>query len=76
LLPSIVLLCRASYTLGYLPKAWRGVKVVYIPKAETKDSEQPKLYRPISLTSFLLKTMDKADIPAHKVVVPSKAPSA
>jgi hypothetical protein len=25
LLPSIVLLCRASYTLEYLPKAWRGV---------------------------------------------------
>jgi hypothetical protein len=26
-LPSIVLLCRASYTLGYLPKAWRGVRL-------------------------------------------------
>jgi hypothetical protein len=42
LLPSMVLLCRDSYTLGYLPKAWRGVKVVYIPKAGTKDPEQPK----------------------------------
>jgi hypothetical protein len=51
--PSIVLLCRASYTLGYLPKAWQGVKVVYIPKAGTKDSEQPKSYRPTSPTSFL-----------------------
>jgi hypothetical protein len=59
LLPSIVLLCRASYTLGYLTKTWRGVKVVYIPKAGTKDPEQPKSYRPISLTSFLLKIMEK-----------------
>jgi hypothetical protein len=59
LLPSIVLLCRASYTLGYLPKAWRGVKAVYIPKAGTKDPEQPKSYRPISLTSFFLKTVEK-----------------
>jgi hypothetical protein len=50
---------RASYMLGYLPKAWRGVKVVFIPKAETKDPEQHKSYRPISLTSFLLKTMEK-----------------
>jgi Reverse transcriptase (RNA-dependent DNA polymerase) len=54
-----VLLCRASYTLGYLPKAWRGVKVVYIPKAGTKDPEQFKSYTHISLTSFLLKTMEK-----------------
>jgi hypothetical protein len=57
--PSIVLLCRTSYTLGYQPKAWRGVKMVYIPKAGTKDPEQPKSYKPISLTYFLLKTMEK-----------------
>jgi hypothetical protein len=59
LLPSTVLLCRASYTLRYLPKAWRGVKVVYVPKAWTKDPKQPKSYRPISLIPFLLKTMEK-----------------
>jgi Reverse transcriptase (RNA-dependent DNA polymerase) len=34
-------------------------KMVYIPKAGTKDPEQPKSYRFISLTSFLLKTMKK-----------------
>ena len=44
LLPTLVLLFRASYTLGYLPKAWRNVRVVYIPKAG-KDPEQPKSYR-------------------------------
>jgi hypothetical protein len=33
--------------------------VVYIPKAGTKDLEQPKSYRLISLTSFLLKTKEK-----------------
>jgi Reverse transcriptase (RNA-dependent DNA polymerase) len=33
--------------------------VVYIPKAGTKDPEQPKSYRPISLTTFLPKTMEK-----------------
>jgi hypothetical protein len=55
--PSIVLLCKPSYTLGYLP--WRGVKVVYITKARTKDPEQPKSYRPISLTSFPMRTMEK-----------------
>jgi Reverse transcriptase (RNA-dependent DNA polymerase) len=58
LLPTLVLLFRASYSLGYQPKAWRNARVVYIPKAG-KDSEQPKSYRPISLTSFLLKTLEK-----------------
>jgi Reverse transcriptase (RNA-dependent DNA polymerase) len=33
--------------------------VVYIPKAGTKYPEQPKSYRPISLTSLLSKTMEK-----------------
>jgi Reverse transcriptase (RNA-dependent DNA polymerase) len=50
-----VLIIRTSYALGYLPKAWREVKVVYI----SKDPEQPESYRPISLTSFILKTMEK-----------------
>jgi Reverse transcriptase (RNA-dependent DNA polymerase) len=49
LLPSILLVCKASYTLRYLP----------IPKAGTKDPEQPKSFRPISLTSFLLKNIEK-----------------
>jgi hypothetical protein len=64
-LPSIVLLCRSSYTLGYLRKPWRDVKVVYKPK----DPEQP-----ISLTYFLFENHEKVDRPAHKVEVPSKAP--
>jgi Reverse transcriptase (RNA-dependent DNA polymerase) len=33
--------------------------VVYIPKAAGKDPERPKSYRPISFTSFLLKTIEK-----------------
>jgi Reverse transcriptase (RNA-dependent DNA polymerase) len=34
------------------------VKVFYIPKAGTKDPGQPKSYRTISLTSFLLKAKE------------------
>jgi Reverse transcriptase (RNA-dependent DNA polymerase) len=64
LLPTLVLLFRASNSLGYLPKAWRNARVVYIAKAG-KDPEQPILYRPISLTSFLLKTPEKL-IDLHK----------
>jgi hypothetical protein len=38
--------------------------VEFITKAGKKDPKQPKSYRPISLTSFLLKTMEKLiDLP-------------
>ena len=45
--------------LGYIPKNWRDVKVAFIPKAGRRPPDEPKFYRPISLTSFLLKTMEK-----------------
>jgi hypothetical protein len=59
LLPTLVLVFRASFALGYLPKAWREVEVVYISKTGNKDPEQLQSYRPKSLTSFLLKSMEK-----------------
>jgi ribonuclease HI len=48
-----------SHAFGYIPKIWQEIKVTYIPKAGNRDSENPKSYRPISLSSFLLKTMEK-----------------
>lgn len=42
-----------------IPTAWRKVKVIYIPKAGKRPSDLPKSYRPISLTSFLLKAMER-----------------
>ena len=45
--------------LGYIPQSWTKVKVIFIPKSGKKDKTQPKAYRPISLTSTLLKIMEK-----------------
>jgi hypothetical protein len=45
---------HACLATGYVPTAWRQVKVVFIPKPG-----RPKDYRPISLTSFLLKTIER-----------------
>lgn len=50
---------RWSIILGYIPKAWRGIRVVFIPKAGNRDSDLPKSFRPISLSSFILKTLEK-----------------
>lgn len=58
-LPTILKIFRASHAWGYIPSAWRTVKVTYIPKAGKRPSAQPKSFRPISLISFLQKTMEK-----------------
>ena len=48
-----------SHASGHIPRIWRESKVVYIPKAGKKPSDSPKSYRPITLSSFLLKTMER-----------------
>jgi len=59
LICSLCRLFRASFALGYIPRTWRQVEVIFIPKAGRTNYEQPKAFRPISLTSFLLKTAEK-----------------
>ena len=45
--------------LGYIPKSWREVRVTFIPKPGKADYENVKNHRGISLSSFLLKTMER-----------------
>jgi hypothetical protein len=44
---------------GYVPAIWHQVKVEFIPKPSRDSYGEPKDFRPISLTLFLLKTMDR-----------------
>ena len=50
---------NACHTIGYTPECWRKAKVVMIPKIGKADYSEAKSFRPISLTSFLFKTMEK-----------------
>lgn len=59
IIPKLIAIFRASISLGYIPKPWRKAKVVFIPKPGKKDQTNVKSYRPISLTSCLLKTLEK-----------------
>jgi hypothetical protein len=59
LVPYLVRIFRAYLAAGYVPPAWRQVKVVFIPKLGRNTYCGPKDYRPISLTLFLLKTMER-----------------
>jgi hypothetical protein len=59
LIPYLVKIFHACLGTGYIPAIWRQVKVVFIPKPGRDFYGGPKDFRPISLTSFLLKTMER-----------------
>jgi hypothetical protein len=43
---------------GFIPTAWRQVKVTFIPKPAKLDYTEAKDYHPISLSPLLVKTME------------------
>ena len=59
LIPYLIKIFRTCLATGYVPTAWRRVKVVFIPKPGRSSYCGPKDFRPISLTSFLLKTLER-----------------
>jgi hypothetical protein len=59
LVPQLCRIFRACITYGFIPTAWRQVKVTFIPKPGKLDYNGVKAYNPISLLPFLLKTMQK-----------------
>ena len=52
-------LLTACLATGYVPAIWRQVKVVFIPKPGRNIYSGPRDYRPISLTLFLLKAVER-----------------
>jgi len=59
LLHPILKVMRASFALRYAPVAWRGTRVVFIPKPGRNGHIKAKDFRPISLSSFILKSMER-----------------
>ncbi|CAG7818450.1 unnamed protein product [Allacma fusca] len=55
-LPAIYWACLQ---LGYVPNRWREARVVFLPKPGKKDYRTASAWRPVSLTSFQLKGMEK-----------------
>ena len=56
---ALTVLLRSCLSLGYVPIAWRQAKVIFIPKAGKKDYSDVKSFRPICLSSFLLKALER-----------------
>lgn len=55
----IIKIYRTSLKLAYVPKLWQRVKVNFIPKPGEADYTSSKSIRPISLTSTLLKGLER-----------------
>ena len=50
---------KESYRTGVIPKAWREMKVVFIPKAGKNSYSSPKSHRPMTLLNFVFKVMER-----------------
>ena len=57
--PYLVSVMRACLIFGYTPKKWREMRVVFLPKPGKDTYQRANAWRPISLTSFLLKTLER-----------------
>ena len=62
LIKHLFYLFEASIALSIVPKSWSRSRVVFIPKAGKTDYSDPKAFRPISLSSTLLKALEKINI--------------
>jgi len=59
IIPVLTRIYRASLALGHIPKIWQKTRIVFIPKPGKNSYDQAKSFRPISLSSFFLKIMEK-----------------
>ena len=50
---------RGSIATGYIPEVWKTSRVSFIPKPGRGSYSSVKDFRPICLTSFMLKTMER-----------------
>lgn len=57
--PVLTFIYGEALVIGYTLKSWQGVGVVFIPKPGKSDYTMPKSFRPISLTSFLVKCLER-----------------
>ena len=55
----ITKLYKMCVLLGYTPTRWKECKILFIPKPGKGSYQVAKAWRPISLTNYLLKALEK-----------------
>ena len=59
LISLLQLIYKAVIKLHFTPTTWKDSKVIFIPKPGKTDYSLPKSFRPISLSNYLLKVLEK-----------------
>ena len=59
IIDKLVAIFKKSLLEGKIPKRWLESKIVFIPKPGKLDYSDPKSLRPLSLTSFFLKGIER-----------------
>lgn len=59
ILPHPLVKMRASIALRHVPRVWKDTKIVCIPKPERNGYIKVKNFKIISLSSFILKSMER-----------------
>ena len=55
----LTLIYKACIALSHTPQRWRETKVIFLPKPGKESYDIPKSYRPISLSNFPLKALER-----------------
>ena len=56
---NLTIIYKACISFGHTPKLWRQTKVIFLPKPGKSSYDIPKAYRPISLSNYLLKALER-----------------
>jgi len=59
IIPWLEVIFKGCLEIVHIPRGWTEVKVIFIPKAGKSSHGYPKDLRPITLSSFLLKTLER-----------------
>ncbi len=59
IIPFLLRIFTGCIVMAYVPLRWRDTKVIFIPKSGKISHTAPGDFRPISLSSFLLKTLER-----------------
>ena len=55
----LITLFKACIQLAFTPTAWKGGRVIFIPKPGKDNYKSAKSWRPISLTNYILKALER-----------------
>ena len=55
----ILFIYKACLKLAFTPTKWKGSRVVFIPKPGKNNYKTAKSWRPISLTNYILKALER-----------------